>query len=169
MAVDTINIVVIGAISPHDVEHIRNELQQIFAYEFKVLAHIPMPKKCYMKERGQYDAACVLERVLEFSGFRVVGLVSEDIAYPEFNFLLGLAAQSQRGALVSLYRLKNSSKSIYFERVKKELMHELGHTFGLKHCKNKCVMQFSNTVFDVDTKPPQFCEDCKSKIKEHLR
>jgi len=169
MPVKTINIIVIGAISPHDVEHIRNELQSVFAYKFYVLARIPLPRECYMEDRGQYNAACVLERLLEYPGFRVVGLISEDIAYPEFNFLLGLAARNQRGALISVYRLKNSNKSIYLERVKKELMHELGHTFGLKHCKKECVMQFSNTVFDVDIKPSKFCNTCAELIKEHLR
>ena len=48
----------------------------------------------------------------------------------------------------------------------KEAIHELGHTFGLKHCKNNCVMKSSQYPSDVDKKLSEFCEDCINKLKE---
>ncbi len=166
---DTINIVIVGDIAPSITEMIRNELERVFAYRFRVYARIPLPEKCYMEDRGQYNAACILEQLLKYPGYRVVGIVSRDIAYPEFNFLLGLASADGHACLISVYRLQHENTHRYMERIKKEIMHELGHTFGLKHCKNECVMRFSNTVFESDIKPAKFCDECACKIKEHLR
>ena len=165
---EDINIVVVGNVPPAEIEIIKNGLQAVFNHTFKIYARIPMPQKCLIPERGQYNALCILEQVLKYPGYRVVGIVSEDMAFEGYNFLLGLAAKNERGCIVSVHRLR-ASGARYFERVKKEIMHELGHTFGLKHCDNRCVMQFSNSVVDVDIKPAEFCDECASRIREHLR
>ena len=164
-----INIVVVGNVPPAEIEILRKELEGVFRYDFSVYARIPPPEECYMERRGQYDAACILDRILRYPGFRVLGIVSGDIAIREYNFLLGLAASPGRGAIVSTFRLRTTNPEVYFSRLLKEAMHELGHTFGLGHCDNNCVMRFSNTIFDVDNKPARFCDECASKIKEHLR
>lgn len=166
---ERVNIVVIGDVPPVEVEILRNELEKVFSYDFSVYARLPLPEECLMESRGQYDATCLLNRIMQYPGYRVLGVVSSDISFPGYNFLLGLAASGGRGALISVYRLRHGDRKRYLERMKKEAMHELGHTFGLKHCNNRCVMQFSNTVFDVDNKPPAFCEECSIKIREHLR
>jgi len=55
---------------------------------------------------------------------------------------------------------------LFFERTFKELNHELGHTFGLLHCNSpRCVMNFSNSVLEVDQKSRFFCEKCQKKLK----
>jgi archaemetzincin len=49
--------------------------------------------------------------------------------------------------------------------VEKETLHELGHILGLEHCPNpRCVMSFSNSIYDVDRKEARFCEMCKKKL-----
>ena len=46
-----------------------------------------------------------------------------------------------------------------------EVLHELGHVFGLDHCERiDCVMWFSNTLVQTDRKDLQFCERCAEKI-----
>ena len=44
-------------------------------------------------------------------------------------------------------------------------LHEVGHAlFALRHCNNpKCVMSFSNTIFDVDRKSKEVCKNCKTR------
>ena len=164
-----INIIVLGHIPPAEIEILRDMLEDVFSHPVNVYARIPLPEECYIENRSQYDAACLLDRVLRYPGYRVLGVVSADITIEGYNFIFGLAASPGRGAVVSVYRLRHGDNSRYLSRLKKEAMHELGHTFGLKHCRNRCVMSFSNTVFDVDTKPDIFCNTCASKIAEHLR
>ncbi|TFF63550.1 MAG: hypothetical protein EU521_01195, partial [Promethearchaeota archaeon] len=73
-------------------------------------------------------------------------------------------------ALISLTQLRKKSveKSKFGEmfklRVSKEAIHELGHTFGLSHCENECVMRYSNNLYEADKKPSTFCEICFSRL-----
>ncbi|MGV9200035.1 MAG: archemetzincin, partial [Promethearchaeia archaeon] len=78
------------------------------------------------------------------------------------------------GCLISLARLRpefygsQSNKEIFRERTLKEAIHELGHTFGLEHCHNRCIMSFSNNLQQTDDKPPKFCKDCKEKLNSYF-
>jgi len=46
--------------------------------------------------------------------------------------------------------------------LKETIIHEIGHTYGLLHCKNQtCVMAIYNDEFDSGT----FCESCRITIK----
>jgi archaemetzincin len=59
----------------------------------------------------------------------------------------------------------NTNKSLFYQRIIKEAVHELGHAFGLKHCNNPmCVMHFSNSLPDTDIKQNSFCDICRTQI-----
>jgi hypothetical protein len=46
--------------------------------------------------------------------------------------------------------------------LKKTILHELGHTFGMDHCDdNKCIMGTRNIMTCND----EFCNNCKTKLK----
>jgi archaemetzincin len=46
-----------------------------------------------------------------------------------------------RVAVVSVYRLRSRDGKLYMSRVRKEVVHEVGHLLGLKHCRDTgCVM-----------------------------
>jgi archaemetzincin len=52
------------------------------------------------------------------------------------------------------------------ERTLKEILHELGHNFGLKHCINwDCVMHSSTSIEEVDIKGKSYCSECYRSIK----
>jgi len=104
-------------------------------------------------------------------GERVVGIVDVDLYVPRLNFVFGEADVGSGTAIVSLIRLRQEyyglspNPDLFLERATKEIVHELGHTFGLGHCPdNKCVMHFSNSLPDTDLKGPHFCYKCRPRI-----
>jgi archaemetzincin len=45
------------------------------------------------------------------------------------------------------------------------VIHELGHTFGLKHCcTTSCVMLSSTYMEDIDQKNLHFCAKCSKEL-----
>ncbi|WP_243679610.1 hypothetical protein [Vulcanisaeta souniana] len=65
----------------------------------------------------------------------------------------------------------HGEQSLHIARILKEVLHELGHTFGLDHCTDppRCVMYFSNTIEDTDRKGPGYCQKCMARLRSLLR
>ncbi len=96
----------------------------------------------------------------------VVGVVAGDGYVSGLNFVFGLATPDLGVATVYTWRLSDSDASRFLSRLLKEVMHELGHLLGLSHCVNpKCVMSFSNSVADVDSKDAWLCPACRVKLE----
>jgi Predicted Zn-dependent proteases len=99
----------------------------------------------------------------------VLGLVAGDGYVEGLNFVFGLATPEISIATIYTSRLETGDSSVYRLRVLKEAMHEVGHLLGLGHCPNRrCVMSFSNSVLEVDSKEPWFCPVCVSKLKSTI-
>jgi len=108
--------------------------------------------------REQYNASALLLELTKLKNL-FLWIVNEDLYVEGMNFVFGCALP-YRGAVLSTYRLDSD------ELVKKEVIHEVGHVLGLQHCRNYCVMRFSNSVRDAKQKPSYLCESCKSKLNE---
>jgi len=62
-------------------------------------------------------------------------------------------------AVMSLARLHDRDTNVFHRRAETEAIHELGHTYGLGHCRDpRCVMWFSNTLAESDLEGTRFCE-----------
>jgi archaemetzincin len=56
-------------------------------------------------------------------------------------------------------------QDLLHERLLKEAVHELGHTFGLRHCADwRCVMSSSHGVERLDVKGLEFCAACRKQV-----
>ena len=96
-----------------------------------------------------------------------------DLFIPVLTFVFGQAQLDGPGALVSTHRLRNEyyglprDRERLVERTIKEVVHEVGHSFGLVHCQDyNCVMHASTYVEDVDLKSSRFCPSCQSQLQE---
>jgi Predicted Zn-dependent proteases len=129
----------------------------------------------YDPARRQYNGNRLLKQVdAEFASdeAKTLGLFSVDLFIPILTYIFGQAALNGRTGIASLYRLSNERYGIepddklLLERFTKEVIHELGHTFGLVHCINpSCVMHSSNYVEDIDQKEQHFCLRCREEYK----
>lgn len=154
----------LGEVDKELVEWLAKQLKIVFKTEVSVLPALQLPSNCYTR-RGQYNSTCIISK-LKVSEI-TLAITSEDLYAKGLNFVFGEAELGGLKAIVSYYRLKfGVNREGLKIRLLKESVHELGHVFGLEHCKvNSCVMKFSNNVFEVDQKSSNFCNNCLTKIK----
>ncbi|MFN3946529.1 MAG: archaemetzincin family Zn-dependent metalloprotease [Aquificaceae bacterium] len=145
-------------------------IKEVFGFDVR-FSHISSPPSLgYDFQRKQYrakDLLNYLSKVYYPDMLKLVGLFPFDMYEEGLNFVFGLSQLGGRYAVVSVYRLSDRREKVFFERVYKEVNHELGHTFGLLHCKTPgCVMNFSNSLSEVDAKSRFFCEKCNKILSK---
>ena len=158
------------------VEQICQDVQQAFHQDCEIDQPVEVPQSAFHPERNQYSAENLLEALPEKEIGPVLGVANLDLYAPGLNFVFGLGDSSTNRAVIALPRLHNSfygqpeDPQRFVDRAAKEAIHELGHTYGLKHCPDPhCVMYFSNTLADTDFKSKNFCSHCGDEIiqREH--
>ncbi len=119
--------------------------------------------------RDQYYSTAILQAMqpLARPGTRLLAVTSLDLYVPVLTFVFGEAQLTGSCAVVSLHRLREEfyglppREGLMRERLVKEAVHELGHTFGLTHCDDwRCVMTSSHGVERLDVKGAEFCFLC---------
>jgi archaemetzincin len=124
--------------------------------------------------RRQYDGNALIKVVQSFSfpdSDKTLALFNVDLFVPILTFIFGQAFLGGNAAIVSIYRLNNerygmpANNQLLLERLIKEVIHELGHTLGLIHCKEPlCVMRSSTYVEDIDQKSRHLCLKCRAEL-----
>lgn len=127
--------------------------------------------------RRQYNGNQLLHHIegINLSGsLKILGLFNVDLFIPILTYIFGQAYLGGKSGIASIYRLDNkrygmaSDRQLMLTRFQKEVIHELGHTFGLVHCPNpECVMRSSTYVEDIDQKGLHLCRNCKDQIEKH--
>lgn len=129
--------------------------------------------------REQVDADRLLERIETWPaapGTLLVGLTSLDLAIPIFTFVFGRARVGGRAAVVSSARLDPrfyglpGDAELAVRRMLLEVLHELGHVAGLRHCDTAlCLMRFAGSVEQADARGAGFCRRCAQDLPRWLR
>ena len=169
-----IRIVPIDGVDGELLEYLALTLTGSFAVPGTVLAETLDPRPSYHASRRQYHSTGLLAQLRKFSnggGQKILGVTEVDLFIPIFTFVFGEAQVGGSLALMSTHRLRQQfyglpeDRELLFTRAEKEATHELGHAFGLPHCRSfDCVMRFSNSVEGVDLKGCNFCQLCEAKL-----
>jgi archaemetzincin len=149
--------------------------------DFEILPNeFDLKESFYHSQRRQYNADKIMKEMAQFlfnyHFFRALGVIYEDIYSRFYNFIFGCTSGKESNiALISVIRLdenfynRDENSTLFEKRVLREAIHELGHTFGLVHCENYCVMQFSNSLAEADNKPTKFCKTCNEKLDNFFK
>jgi archaemetzincin len=168
-------IIPIGHIDDKTLQHTQKELEKRFNVVVEIGRQLEEPTYAYHKHKKQYNSTTILKKIhkLKLTGYdRILGIVDVDLYIPERTFVFGGADVKKKVSVISLTRLRQKfydlpeDSALFKYRIIIEAVHELGHTYGLYHCKNnKCVMFLSNTIGDTDNKGAELCSNC-TKIME---
>jgi archaemetzincin len=161
----TIALRPVGRASPSTLAAIAPTIATAFGASVVIGDAMPLPEGAQDSGRGQYLSTALLDVLASArrpEWHRLLGVADVDLYVPDLNFVFG-EADSRRGlAVFSLVRLHSSADeegaALFLRRAATEAIHELGHTYGLGHCRDRrCVMWFSNTLAESDGKGTAFC------------
>lgn len=129
---------------------------------------IDFPSGSYYKPRNRFRADSIIKNLKTKIGQDsvIVGLSNKDISTTKGNIrdwgIMGLGYHPGKACVVSDFRLSEKNKKEQFYKV---VLHELGHTEGLPHCKIKdCLMRDAEGGNPIDEEK-DFCRDCRKFLK----
>lgn len=156
-------------------QHLSQRLGEAFETGVEIRRPWFDPERAFDPSRGQYNSTLLLAQLQGGPGAasgRVLGVTGVDLFIPVLSYVFGEAQLPGRAAVISLHRLSPAlyglplDEGLLTERAVKEAVHELGHTFGLIHCRQPgCVMRASTYVEEIDLKTAGFCAGCLSAMR----
>ena len=148
----TIFICGLGKYSQLDLEIASKEITKKFGFKCKIIE----PRKTYSK---LYD----INGEIDFETFensfkcrsKIVYITNEYISIPKNGGRHGVSGVTSLNGNCILVCNR-------YKDLKITVLHEVAHTLGLRHCKNKCIMVYCNE--NKGDKTLDFCDKCKLKL-----
>ncbi|MEJ2726168.1 MAG: archaemetzincin [Deltaproteobacteria bacterium] len=154
------------------------EIQNTFGFPCHVLSLLEEEDLVADPSRGQVHSTPILERLaalLPNQWTKILGITRMDLFIPVLTHVYGEAQLGGKACIISTYRLgeglyPNTNPETYRCRIVKEAIHELGHTFNLRHCPDQtCIMHYCRTIRDVDRKLNRLCRYCKILLEDEIK
>jgi archaemetzincin len=165
-----------GNVDPELLAGVRIQVERVFRRPARLEFPARRPDEAFDERRKQHSSHRILLWLAANrprGAARLVGLTDADLFIPVLTFVFGEAQLKGPVAVVSTARLAGvglpGEAARLPIRIRTEVVHELGHTFGLLHCrKPRCAMARSASLRDVDAKQPDLCETCRGLFLENV-
>lgn len=174
---DTIFISPIGDIPEWINQFTAENVSKFFGFKTAVMPVLKDISFAYSPERNQYHSTLILEKLEQNSpknAVKILGITKEDLFIPILTHVYGEAQLDGQACIISLSRLVNGMGVDLIDkgraRIIKEAVHELGHCFNLRHCKDAmCLMHYCRKIDDVDKKINQLCRYCNILLNDNIK
>jgi len=174
----SVGMMPLGRVNEHLIAFACSAIEEILAVTTVVQEPLVDIQEFYDVRRGQYNAREILLRMkmlIPAQDGITVAVCEVDLFSPIFTYVFGEAELGGNVAVASSYRLSPEvyglppDRTLLHERTSKELIHEIGHTYGLRHCSElSCVMHTSTYAEEIDLKKINLCKSCSSLIHLHV-
>jgi len=148
---------------------LQTAIGQFYNRKVVVLAPIKLQPSWFVPVTEAYCADSIiasLSKLRKGKMVEVIGLTSSIIftekhykEKPYFdNRIIGLGYQPGTACIISDYRIHSFYADITRQRLRRAVIHEVGHNMGLPHCHNEeCVMNVKNLGDD-------YCKECRKQL-----
>jgi archaemetzincin len=159
------------------IETVDKEIHRVFGFATAVSPLDTDLAFAFDSNREQYHSTSILNQLAAGApewALKVLAMVEVDLFIPILTHVYGEAQLGGRACIVSTYRLNDDtwrpvSREKLLQRVAKESVHELGHTFNLRHCRDhKCIMHYCRSEADVDLKSGELCRYCGVLLQDEM-
>jgi archaemetzincin len=143
-----------------------------------ILPAAGIPAGSFDSNRQSYNSIFFMHQAIDLvpdDALRLIALTTADLFIPMLTFVFGQAQLDGKVALVSVARLRQENyglpadKNLLRLRLRKECLHELGHTFGLTHCPDPgCAMSLSVQIRNIDIKMDRYCHACEVRVSDGI-
>ena len=166
-----VHITPLGKVSERQLILIKGWVKSFYGFNCVIDKQEPLTKDLLAKSQTRYEASKIIKKYN--SNKNILLLTNVDIVYfnkvkniKEYG-IIGLGYKPGNTCVVSTFRIKNTTKNKFIDRLNKVVLHEIGHNLGLPHCKydKKCLMNDANgTVKQIDQEKIWLCSNCKKII-----
>lgn len=176
-----VHIQPIGHVNTRLIGRVSLKIGEQLHSQVEMLPGMTIPGESFNPQRRQYSSPALLETLAAKAdgstggAGKIIGVIDEDLFSPIFTFVFGEAQKDQAAAIVSMKRLRQEFYGLPRDwrllelRIFKEMVHEIGHLFGLTHCGNEnCVMFRSTNVRSLDKKGSGFCGECGGRLRQRV-
>lgn len=171
-----VHLLPVGTIEPALLDGLRAALPDVLPIRCDILNSVLDPAVAHHAERQQFHSSEILQRMnglLSERSWRLLAIADVDLYIPILTYVFGEAQIGGPCAVVSACRLRQefyglpADEALLRARLLKECVHELGHTFDLRHCQDyRCAMASSHAVEWIDLRQPTLCQSCRLTLQQ---
>jgi len=174
----------LGGYDTNQLTTVSKEIADFFKTRVLILQPVAIPRSFYFVSNDDYSADSLIQFLSKFINDTIVKIVGvihtniytlnkqkiqmnkeQSIVYEPRN-IFGLGYIGGNTSVVSDYRLQSNDKGLFDNRLKKVILHELGHNLGLSHCTvDSCLMSETNgDIGRLNKTGGDYCKKCRRKL-----